>query len=335
MSQNRGPSLKRIDVHCHFIPNFYRVELEAHGLHRPDGIASIPRWSAADALATMDLLGVETAFLSISSPGVHFGEDMAARALARRVNEEGARLTELHKGRFGFFASTPLPDSEGAVVEARYALDELGADGVILETNFRGVYLGNESLDPLYKELNARRAVVFIHPTSPHCPCCSNDRQDEAANSVALGYPRPMLEFIFETTRTVTNMVLSGVLERYPNMKVVVPHAGAALPVLAGRVELLLPMLTPPGAARPPSLRTALKKMHFDLAGTPVPELLGALLHVADPERIHYGSDFPFTPAHVCEALLSQLNETPILNEELKQRVMSGNARRLFPRLSQ
>jgi predicted TIM-barrel fold metal-dependent hydrolase len=326
--------MKRIDVHCHFVPDFYRAELEAYGLRRPDGIASIPQWSAADALSTMDLLGVETAFLSISSPGVHFGEDMAARALARRVNEEGAHLTKLHKGRFGFFASTPLPDSEGAVLEARYALDELGADGVILETNFHGVYLGNERIDPLYTELNARRTVVFVHPTSPHCPCCSNDRQDEAANSAALGYPRPMLEFIFETTRTVTNMVLSGVLERYPDMKVIVPHAGAALPVLAGRVELLLPMLTAPGAARPPSLRAALRKMHFDLAGTPVPELLGALLHVADPEQIHYGSDFPFTPAHVCEALLSQLNETPILNAELKQRIMSGNARRLFPRLS-
>jgi 6-methylsalicylate decarboxylase len=325
--------LKRIDVHCHFIPNFYRAELEAHGLHRPDGIASMPGWSAAGALATMDRLGVETAFLSISSPGVHFGQDRAARTLARRVNEEGARLSKRHKGRFGFFASTPLPDSEGAVLEARYALDELGADGVILETNFHGLYLGNERLDPLYAELNARRAVVFIHPTSPHCPCCGHDRQDEAVNEVALGYPRPMLEFMFETTRTVTNMVLSGVLGRYPDIKVIVPHAGAALPILAGRVELLLPMLTAPGTARPPSLRAALGKMHFDLAGAPVPELLGALLHLADPERIHYGSDFPFTPTHICETLLAQLNETPLLNEDLKQRVMSDNARRLFPRL--
>jgi hypothetical protein len=87
-------------------------------------------------------------------------------------------------------------------------------------------------------------------------------------------------------------------------------------------------------SAAPPSLRAALRKLHFDLAGAPVPELLSALLQVADPNRIHYGSDWPFTPTHICEALLSALNNSPLLDEPLRNKVMSGNARHLFTRLS-
>ncbi len=326
--------MKRIDVHCHYVPDFYLAAATAAGRAQPDGIAAMPRWSEAEALEAMDRLEVQTAFLSISSPGVHFGDDAAARALARQVNEEGARLAKDHPGRFGLFASTPLPDVDGAVAEVRYAFDHLHADGVVLETNFHGVYLGDERLEPLYAELNARRATVFIHPTSPHCPCCAYEQQNDAARTMALGYPRPMLEFIFETTRTVTNMVLSGVLDRYPGINVIVPHAGAALPILAARVELVLPMLSPPGSPALPSLRAGLRRLHFDLAGAPVPELLSVLLQVADPGHIHYGSDWPFTPTKVCEMLLAALNGTPLLDETLRQSIMHDNATRLFPRLA-
>jgi hypothetical protein len=131
-------------------------------------------------------------------PGVHFGDDVKARALARRVNEEGARLCEAHGKRFGFFASLPLPDLEGAVAEACYALDVLEADGVVLKTSHHGIYLGDDRLSVLFDELNRRKAVIFIHPTSPACSCCSG---------IEGKYPKPMLEFIFETTRSVVDMV--------------------------------------------------------------------------------------------------------------------------------
>ncbi len=316
---------KRIDVHTHYLPDYYREALVAAGITRPDGMPKIPEWSEASALAAMDRLEIAIAMLSISSPGVHFGDDQAARQLSRRLNETAARLVRKQPDRFGFFAITPLPDVVGAVAEACYALDELGADGVVLETNHHGVYLGDEELAPLYAELNRRKAVVFIHPTSPTCPCCE---------SLALGYPRPMLEFIFETTRSVMQMILSGTTARYSDLRIIVPHAGAMLSVLAGRVEIHLPILEQEQGHGFPDVRTELRKLHYDLAGAPVPELLGALLHVANRRHLHYGSDWPFTPTEACEKLAGQLDATPLFDADTLRAAMSGNARELFPRLA-
>ncbi len=317
----------RIDVHAHYLPDFYRQALIENGQSHPDGMPKIPEWSEASALQTMDTLGVQTAMLSISSPGVNFGDDGAARALAARLNDEGARLKRENPGRFGFFAVTPLPDVDGAVAEVARALDRLGADGVVLETNFDGVYLGDEKLEPLYQELNARKSAVFIHPTSPSCSCCE---------SLALGYPRPMLEFMFETTRTVSNMILSGVTRRFPDLRIVVPHAGAALPVLASRIESQHALLqgTSADEALAVNFKGEMAKLYYDLAGAPLPELLSALLQIARPDHLLYGSDWPFTPAEGCAALAQKLDQTPLLAGDLRAQAMRGNALSLFPRLA-
>lgn len=313
----------RIDVHCHYLPDFYRQALEENGQTQPDGMSAIPEWSEASALETMNQLGVRTAMLSISSPGIHFSNDADARALARRINDEGARLKREHPDRFGFFAITPLPDLDGAIAEATRALDDLDADGVSVETNQNGIYLGDEKLDVFYKELNKRKAVIFIHPTSPSCPCCE---------SLALGYPRPMLEFMFETTRSVSQMILSGVTQRYPDLHIVVPHAGAALPVLASRLETLISIFEGGDAAL--NFKRELSRLHYDLAGAPLPELLSALLQIVSPERLLYGSDWPFTPTKSCMTLAKQLDETPLLTGEQRTQAMNSNALKLFPRLA-
>ncbi len=317
----------RIDVHAHYLPDFYRQALNENGHSQPDGMPRIPEWSEAAALETMNTLGVQTALLSISSPGVYFGDEAAARALSRRINDEGARLKRENPGRFGFFAITPLPDVGGAIAEATRALDELGADGVAVESNHHGVYLGDAHLEPLYQALNARKAVLFIHPTSPSCPCCQ---------TLALGYPRPILEFMFETTRTVSNMILSGVTQRYPDLRIVVPHAGAALPVLASRIESQKALLqgTTAKETAAANFKGEMAKLYYDLAGAPLPELLGALLQIARTDHLLYGSDWPFTPAEGCVALAKKLDETPLLAGDLRAQAMSGNALALFPRLA-
>ncbi len=318
----------RIDIHHHYLPDFYVRALEAAGRSPPDGIPATPAWSEDDALQTMDRLGIEKAYLSISSPGVHFGDDQAANDLARRCNDEGARLKRAHPDRFGFFACTPLPDLPGALTEIARSLDALDADGIAFETNFHGLYLGDEALAPIYAELDQRAAVLFVHPTASPCGC--RTAPGGKRRGLDLGYPLPMLEFMFDTTRAVTQMILSGTLARNPRIRVVVPHAGASLPVLAERIDMFLANGPKPDTGTPLSFRAALHELHFDLAGAPVPELLGALLGVADPAKLHYGSDWPFTPIAACEGLARKLDQTPLLNGALREAVMKGNAEALF-----
>jgi predicted TIM-barrel fold metal-dependent hydrolase len=172
----------------HFIPDFYRQALASASMASPDGIHAVPPWDEEDFLRVMDSLQIEMAMLSISSPGVHFGDDSKALQLARKVNDQGRRLMDRNPGRIGLFASLPLPDVEASIEEAGRALDDLGADGVVFESNHHGVYLGDPVLDPLYAELDKRSAVIFVYPTSPACEC--------RARGSKL-YRCPMLEFYF------------------------------------------------------------------------------------------------------------------------------------------
>ena len=185
----------------------------------------IPAWDPSTHVEVLDRLAIATAYLSISSPGVHFGDDAAARTSPAIVNEAGRRAVADHPGRFGLLAALPLPDVEGALAEIAFAFDQLHADGVAVLTNVGGTYLGDPALEPVFDELDRRHARVLIHPTSPAC-----------WEHTSLGRPRPMVEFLFDTTRAVTNLVLNGTIARHPNITFIVPHAGAALPVIVDRI---------------------------------------------------------------------------------------------------
>lgn len=310
-----------IDVHSHYLTPRYRQEAEAAGHSQPDGFPALPEWEAGAAVEMMDRRGIATSVLSVSSPGVHFGDDAAARALARHVNDEGAAAVADHPGRFGLFASLPLPDLDGGMQELSYALDELGADGVVVATHSGGVYLGDSLLDPVFAELNRRRAVVFIHPTSPPC-----------WKEVSLSFPRPMIEFMFETTRAVTNLILTGARRRFPDIEFIAPHAGAALPALADRVAAFTQI---PGLTEVDSVDEVLEALGgfwYDLAGF-TERQLPALLGLVDPTRLLYGSDWPFTPEEVGALLATGLESVDALGPEERTAMFSANARALLPRL--
>ena len=317
--------IEKIDVHAHYLPPSYRTQADAATGGAPDGIPAFPTWDAAKAIAAMDELNIGTAVLSVSSPGVHFGDDEAARKLARVVNEAGAVTVADHPGRFGLFASLPLPDIDGALSEIDYAFATLNADGVILLTNSQGVYLGDSRLEPVFAELNRRNTIMFIHPTSPFCPVCHGSE---------LGFPRPIMEFLFDTTRAVTNLILSGMLDKFPNIQVIVPHAGATLPVMADRIADLVPAFMTEQAVSKEHFFAALRRLHYDLAGFPVPRLLNALLDIADTDRILYGSDWPFTPTRPAAQRAEQIDETALLDDVTREKIYRTNALGLFPRLS-
>lgn len=308
-----------VDVHAHFVTDSYVGHAVAAGHDRPDGMATWPVWSPKAHLELMDRHGIATALLSVSSPGVHFGDDAAARRLAREVNEYAAALGRDHPGRFGSFASLPLPDIDGALDEIGYAFDHLGADGVTMMTNTGGVYLGQARLEPVFAELNRRRAVVFLHPTSP-----------PGWERTALGRPRAMIEYLFDTTRTVADLLLAGVLDRHPDLRIIVPHGGGALPVLADRINefaTLFPLA-------PIDVVAQLRRLYYDMAGTAFPRHIPALLGLVDPDRLLFGSDYCWTPPPVADAHIAAIDaEAPLAGGSWRS-LSTTNAQRLFPHLT-
>ncbi len=310
----------RIDVHFHYLsPEYRELMVDAVG-GSPDGFPA-PHWSAEAALAMMDKMGIATGMLSVSSPGVHFGNDAKARALARSVNEFAARTMGDHRGRFGGFASLPLPDVDGALEEIAYALDTLKLDGVVVLTNFNGVYLGDKRMDPVFDELNRRGAVVFIHPTSPIC-----------WQQSALGYPRPMIEFTFDSTRAVVNLIFSGTTTRCPKLRFIVPHAGGTLPFLARRIGMFGRMGGVGGT--PVSAEEHLRRLYYDLAGSPGSNALAPLLEMTERSHILYGSDYVHTPEAVVSAHLTELLSSKLLSPDDFRAIGRDNALALFPRLA-
>ncbi|WP_045306614.1 amidohydrolase family protein [Saccharothrix sp. ST-888] len=240
------------------------------------------RWSAERHLRLMDEAGIGFSLLSLSSPGVHFGDDATARALARRMNDVAAATAARRPDRFGYFAVLPLPDTDGALAELDRAFHQLGARGVILLTNNAGHYLGDPRLHPVLAELDRLGAVVLLHPTS--CTGCEN---------LALGRPRPMIEFLFDTARTVVDFILSGAAERCPRLRIIVPHAGGVLPLPVDRVELFRSIHGESADRR--TVAELLGTFHYDLAGTPSAPQLAALRSVAGQDRLLYGSDYAWT----------------------------------------
>jgi 6-methylsalicylate decarboxylase len=311
--------LGKLDVHAHYLPEPYREALDRAGHSQPDGMAQIPAWSAEEHVALMDRLGIATSLLSISTPGVHLAEATGAIDLAREVNEAGRRAVVDHPGRFGLLGSLPLPDVDATMSEIAHCVDHLHVDGFVLLTHVEGVYLGDPAWDPVFDELDRRGARVLIHPTSPVC-----------WEHTSFGRPRPMLEFLFDTTRAVVNLVLNGTVARHPNVRLIVPHAGATLPVIADRVAAFAPLL---GLDPAVDILRDLGDLHFDLAGTPIPRQLNALLAITALDHLHYGSDFPFTPDFVAAMAGERLDAAGDPPGSLTE-ALRANTQELFPRLA-
>lgn len=283
MTASEHANAELIDVHAHFVTDRYRTEAQQAGHTLPDGMPAWPDWTVEQHLRLLDIHRIRTAVLSVSSPGVHFGDDHAAAELARHVNDTAAELERAHPARFRQFATLPLPDVPAALAETSRALDELGAAGVIVESNIAGHYLGDPLFDPLLAALDERAAVVFLHPTSPPC-----------WHAVSPEWPRPMLEFPFDTTRTVADLLLRGTLQRYPNIQFVIPHCGGTLPLLADRIELFRTAFV--DTEQQPGTRQLLSRLWYDLAGTPFPTQAQSLMDLVGTDRLLYGSDYCFTP---------------------------------------
>ena len=178
----------------------------------------------------MERNGCTKAILSLTAPGaVIEPTDEKRRALARRANDYAAAKRDEDPTRWGFFAALPcLLDTDGALAEIRYALDVLKAEGVTLFTRYGpgNQYLGDPAFKRIWEELNSRKAVVFIHPTHP-----------ADTNRVNPLLPQPAIDYPHETTRTAVDMIITNTKRTYSSCKVILSHAGGALPYLITRVS--------------------------------------------------------------------------------------------------
>jgi len=304
--------LRPIDVHHHFAPPAWVSEVRG----RPLLQAANTTWTPEKSIDDMDRGGVAGAVVSITNPGLWFGDAAATRRVARACNEYGAKLVQDHPTRFGLFAAMPLPDVDATLQEIAYAYDTLKADGIGLMTSYGDLWLGHASFRPVMEELNRRSAIVHVHPTAANC--CRN---------LSYGVAPGSIEYGTDTTRAITGVAFSGDAARFPNIRFIWSHAGGTVPFLAGRID---------GASNnakdrmPRGFIYELKRFYYDLAGAANKGAIASLLQLVTPAQVLFGTDFP--PGAKSLDVVKALAEIGLFNAADLRAVERDNAVKLFPR---
>lgn len=348
-------------MHHHVVPKEYVKALSKLGVTKGLGV-QLPKWDVSRALDAMDEHGITSAVVSISAPGVYFREKdptvVIAATLSRQMNEFCAELIREHSGRFGAFATLPVPDIDAALKELAYSLDELHLDGVVLLTNYDGYYLGDPKFDTLFAELNRRKAVVFVHPQSP--PAAANSH---------LGLPEAMLDVCFDTTRTAFSLIVNGVTKNYPDIRFILAHAGGAVPYMAGRVGITAAMLANLKGATPvvadgigkifsvsskleekmPELLSYylsfkknvlpegpdyfLSQFYYDTALSASPHAFASLLTVTDTTHVLFGTDYIFATEAAVPSTIKGIRQYQGFTADDVRAIERESALTLFPGL--
>jgi 6-methylsalicylate decarboxylase len=306
-----------VDFHHHVMPDFY-WQASNEGGEAAGGITP-PRWTLDGALAYLDAAEIDVAVASISTPGVHFGDDAAARNLAKRTNEFLAGLPD----RLAALAAVPLPDVDGALDTVAYALDDLGLDGVSLMTNAAGIYLGDERFDALFAELQRRRALVFVHPTAS---------PDPTAHS--LGLPDALLDYPVDTSRAIAKLHYSNTFARTPDVKYLFSHAGGTIPFVASRFGIVDQMAVIPGGEERGPIADTLHRLNWDTASAFSDPVLTLLRSVTGLDNVVFGTDYPYPANEITIAARHQLQTTDALGDAERDAIFGGTAARLIPRLA-
>lgn len=313
MAQNGRPGLGPVDVHQHFT--------------LPGARGATRGWSVEQVLDLMGKNGISTVIFSNAGNGEQlYSGDESGRALARRLNEFCAQMVSDHPKSFGFFASVPFPDADGSLKEIEYAYDTLKADGIGILSSINEKYPGDPLFRPAWEEMNRRKVVTFIHPYVPRC-CRTLIEAGEAS-----------VERDFDTTRAVTNLLYSGTLAELPDIRYIINHSGADVPVMAGRIKDRVPGASSFGAKKqtagitpktPKGVFYELQKLYYECAHAAYAAPMAALRAFVPPSQMLFGSDFPAEDPAETLADLKKLDLPP----DVQHALYRGNAERLFPRL--
>jgi aminocarboxymuconate-semialdehyde decarboxylase len=309
-----------VDLHHHVIPDFYWEASNEDG--SAAGGINPPRWTLDGAIAYLDEAGIDVAVASISTPGVHFGDDAAAQSLAREVNEYLAGLKRDRPDRFGALAVLPLPDVDGSLDQIAYALDVLELDGVSIFTNAGRSYLGDTRFDPIFTELQRRAAVVFVHPTASPDPIAHT-----------LGLPDSLLDYPVDTSRAIAKLHYSNTFARTPDIKYLFAHAGGTIPYVASRFAIVDDMGVIPGAEERGPVLDTLPHLYWDTASAFSDPVLRLLRSVTGLEHVVFGSDYPYPLDRISIGGLRRLQQTSELDDGERASLFGGAATELLPSL--
>jgi 6-methylsalicylate decarboxylase len=301
----------RIDTHHHFSVPKLIAQSTAKGITQ----TGLQDWTPQKSIDQMDQGGVATSILSISDPGVWFGDNAAARALARDCNDYAAKVMKDYPGRFGLFATLPLPDVDGSLLELEYAFDTLKADGACVLSSYGGKYLGNPAFAPLMDELNRRKAVVFCHP---FCAACGT--QTVLSDGQNRG-----IEFVFDTTRTIVSLLSTATVVRCPDIRFIWSHGGGTVPYITSRLNGVAQQL-------PKGLIYELQKFYYDTAQAFNPYTLPSFKKLVPTSHILFGTDFPLGGGSGV-AVSKGLIENGGFSESELRAIDRENALELLPRL--
>ncbi len=314
---NQNYNNRRIDVHHQYV-----FAKSGNYPTAPTG------WTPQASLDQMDKFGIQTAILSTAGYGdeVYDGSEKG-NTLARKSNDYAAKLADEHPKRFGFMAILPFGNVDASMKEIEYSFDKLKCDGVGFLSNIYDKWPGDPVYLPIFQELNRRKAVTFIHPFVPKC-----------CRGLVKGVQDYVVEFDFDTTRAVTSLLYNGTLSKCPDMKVIVNHSGAAVPVLSGRIKDRVPgdesrdhrdtEREGKGPNTPNGVFYELKRLYYECAHATYPTSFKALLEFAPHDHILFGTDYSAEPM---ESTVRQWDAAK-LPAQLQRAINRENAERLFPK---
>jgi len=300
--------MKKIDFHAHYLtPSYKTFVLQNFN-------AQTPQWSADDQLAlhrdndiVYSLMGISTPYFTVNDM------DETYKAVVKS-NDEIAQMIARHKNELGFMAALPIPDIKRSLDEIERVM-RLGAKGFTFDTNMGGVYLGDPILNPVMAKLNELHAIAAFHPTTPAT----------VPKGVLDNFRVQALEFFYDTTRTFINMSRNHIFTDYPNIRWIVPHAGALIPAISDRVQSSFRM-----EGKGSDLYADLQHVYFDITGSVEPKLLNLLKLVAPVEHFLYGSDFPYASTKDVQKYRLSLEETDKLTVQEKEMAFYRNGASLL-----
>jgi aminocarboxymuconate-semialdehyde decarboxylase len=275
----------RIDVHAHYYPKAYIKRAERLGadlavVHRVP-LATEEKADMEARIKMMDEAGVDLQALSVSSTQPYFERERDGADSAREANDAYAELINRYPKRFAAFAALPLPHVDAALKELERAIDQLHFVGVTFGTSVMRRSAAEEAFEPIYAEMNRRGLTLFVHPAG--LGICSH-----LLNDFGLTWP---IGAPFEDTMFAMHVIQRQIPQRYPKIKIIIPHLGGAIPALFTRIDTTKPMFAAQNGELP---SVTMRRMWYDTVAQGNSAALRCACEQFGADRLVYGSDYPY-----------------------------------------